>query len=128
MGAASLATLRSALDRLWHAVESAEGDEVEWCLDLHLAGAKDTKWVQVLAGTLNLAYPSAEDPHRLVTRVLGEAAQAWSVLELEPGLFATFDLGDMDLRDLAPMLDRYFVAVLGADDSRDAIDVELTTL
>ena len=107
---------------------AAASDEPEWCLTLSLAGREETAWVQVMPGTLNAAYPFADPPGSKVAVVLGDLASSVPLIDWQPELFATFDVDDIELADLARIIDRYFVAVLGADDARYRPSTELAPL
>jgi hypothetical protein len=129
MGAAAVAAIRPALDELAAAARSMDAsDEPEWCLTLSLPGSEETAWIQVMPGTLNAAYPFAHPPDRKVAIALGDLASSAPLIDWQPELFATFDVDDVELADLARIIDRYFVAILGADDVGYRPRIELAPL
>ena len=76
-----------------------------------------TVWIQVLAGSINMQYPFADEPAgRLRTSgafgTLTPALIAW-----EPDGYATWDIDGISPADVAFVVDQIFTQVLGCDDA-----------
>src|SRR5688572_10807291 len=118
MGADAISVIRPALDELANAVgATASDDQREWCLTVSLPGAESTAWVQVMLGTLNAAYPSNDLPDARVTAALGDLARPLELIDWQPEVYATFhfDFDDVGVTELARIVDRYFIAILGEE-------------
>jgi hypothetical protein len=74
-------------------------------------------WIQVLAGTVNMEYPFADDPVARLRRADAFGHLKPELIEWNAGEFATWDMGGIAPRDVAWIVDRLFTLVLGCDDA-----------
>jgi hypothetical protein len=119
MGADQVAAMRPAVVEM---LEGSSGDAV-WSATFEIAGVP-ARWVQVLPGALNMAYPGITSPAH---RVSGhERLAKLEVREWKPDDYATFELPeDASATDIAHLADALFQTILGcADDYRIEIRME----
>jgi hypothetical protein len=121
MGADQVAAMGPAIVSM---LEGSSGDAV-WSATFEIAG-DPARWVQVMPGALNMAYPNAAPPAHLVSSHEGLAKL--EVREWEPHEYATFEVPDQaSAMDIAHLADALFQTILGcADDYR--IDVRMERL
>lgn len=120
MGADQIAAIRPAIVEL----EEAPAAE-DWCATFEVPGTG--LWVQVVLGTLNFSYPYADNPGARL-RDLGFAAPGLEPTGWQPGKYATFSHAPLPSQDLAKLVDRLFVELLGCDHQSYEIDVSLERL
>lgn len=127
MGADAIAELRPPLRELMAERQGADDPAGELCLTLSVPGRAKDRWVQVLTGTLNAAYPHAERPEVRFAPALREHAASFRLLDWEPGLFAAFSFDALPIDDLAGVIDRVFSLVMETDPDA-GVDVEFMRL
>jgi len=74
-------------------------------------------WIQVLAGSVNMEYPFANDPVERLRACGLEIPKRLELLEWEASSFATFSITDISVDELAFLVDQLFTQVLGCDDA-----------
>jgi hypothetical protein len=121
MGADQVAAMSPAIVSM---LEGSSGDAV-WSATFEIAG--DTgRWVQVMPGALNMAYPSVAPPAHLVSG--HERLAMLEVREWTPHEYATFELPeDASAMDIAHLADALFQTILGCEDDY-RIDVRMERL
>jgi hypothetical protein len=73
-------------------------------------------WIQVMPGTVNMAYPLTEEPLELLGRRGVRGPAGMYLVEWKAGEYATLGFDDIAPRDHATFVDQLFVKVLGCDD------------
>ena len=110
MASDQIAAIRPMIAELEDAAANSEGGFVA---TFQISG-HPAKWVEVILGTVNFAYPYADDP---LERLLRQGIQPLPKLKLsqwQPDLFATFDYeSSVASRDVAKFVDRIFSEILG---------------
>ncbi len=108
MGERGITAIRAALRDVLAAETTDEGD---LCATI-VADRDEDRWVQVLGDSLNVAYPSSDDPARRLVPLL--AAKVPVTLETwEAGTYATLRLGSLELEAVAGAVDAVFTELLG---------------
>ncbi|MBA3766310.1 MAG: hypothetical protein H0W99_04845 [Acidobacteria bacterium] len=74
-------------------------------------------WIQVMPGTINMAYPFTEEPLELLHRQGIRSPSDIYLVEWAAGEYATFGFGDISPREHAFFVDQLFVKILGCDDA-----------
>lgn len=117
MGTRQYATIERAVSAACKKV-GADGTAPALCATLAARSAAGAEvWVQVMAGTVNLAYPFADDPVARLRQANAFATLEPSLIGWEANAYATFDTGGIAARDIAFCVDRIFTKVLGCDDA-----------
>ena len=117
MGAHQIAQMEPSVSEVYKGISSLD-DPPSVCCTLEamtLSGAK--VWIQVLPGTVNMAYPFTEEPLDLLLRQGIRSPSDIYLVEWAAGEYATFGFGDISARDHAFFVDQLFVKVLGCDDA-----------
>ena len=91
------------------------------CVTLQITG-EPAKWIQIVADTVNAAYPHTLDPQEKLN-TLPKLAGHGKVVGWETGKFATFQFDKMEPTSLAHWVDAYFVSVLGCLPGEYHVDV-----
>jgi len=117
MGADQIAAIRPAIAE----VEQAPSGE-EWCASFEVPNS--AHWVQVVPGTLNMSYPYADDPADRLQRI-GIAPNTLHLVDWQPGKYATFTYAPLPNREIAKLVDRLFVTLLGCDGDTYEVGVAL---
>ncbi len=97
-------------------IREALAGGADFCATFSLSG-KSEHWVQFVDGTVNAAYPLAEEPSALIVRMENALLESW-----EPHQYLTVKLSLADARSISNWIAQYFEEVLGAfgDYSLDA--------
>jgi hypothetical protein len=74
-------------------------------------------WIQVLAGSVNMHYPFANDPLERIRSCGIRMPVGLELLEWEASSFATFSVASISAGELAFFVDQLFTQVLGCDDA-----------
>jgi hypothetical protein len=74
-------------------------------------------WIQVMAGTVNMEYPFADDPAERLRRADAFGHLKPELIDWSANTFATWDMASIAPRDVAWFVDRLFTRVLGCDDA-----------
>lgn len=77
------------------------------CATFSLAGKSD-HWVQFVDGTVNAAYPLANEPSALLAQMGNALLESW-----RPHQHLTVKLAIADARSISKWIDQYFEQVLG---------------
>jgi hypothetical protein len=128
MGAKQIAEMEPSLGEVYKGI-SGEDDPPTLCCTLEtmtLSGAE--VWVQVMPGTVNMAYPSAEEPLELLRRVGVRSPPDIYLVEWAAGEYATFGFGNISARDHASFVDQLFVRILGCDDESYELGIKVEGL
>ena len=117
MGANQIAEMEPSLSEVYKGVSSPDDPPTSCCTleAMTLVGAE--VWIQVMPGTVNMAYPFTEEPFDLLRRQGVRSPSDIYLVEWAAGEYATFGFGDISPRDHASFVDRLFVKVLGCDDA-----------
>lgn len=108
MGADQIAAIRPAIAEL---EEANRGSEGEFIARFDVPG-HNQHWVEVVVGTVNLAYPFKDDPlTRLLSQEIAPLPEL-TLVEWQPELFATFRYDSAaSSREVAKFVDRLFEAL-----------------
>ena len=115
MGADQLAAIRPAIAEVYEAPTD------DWCATLEIPGTEH--WVQVVRGTLNVAYPYDGEPLERFTR-LASLLPDVQLTDWEAETYATFSHGECSSADLAKAVDCLFLVLL--DDQAAGYEVDVS--
>ena len=110
MGADQIAAIRPAIAELEAAARNSAG---EFVARFEIPGSHPL-WVEVVLGTVNVAYPWVDDPRERLLRQGISPLPKMTLTEWQPKLFATFlyELGTPS-REVARFVDRVLGEMLG---------------
>jgi hypothetical protein len=91
------------------------------CATLEVVGAAES-WVQVVARTVNAAYPHTDSPEERLRRLELPPLSA-TLVSWEARKFATFEFAQLEVEAVARWIDAYFVRVLGCVEGAYHLDV-----
>ena len=128
MGANQIAEMEPSLSEVYRGIFS-EDDPPTSCCTLEAKTPSGSEiWVQVMPGTVNMAYPSAEEPLELLRRQSVRGPSDIYLVEWAAGEYATFGFGNISARDHAVFVDQLFVKILGCDDASYELRVKIEPL
>lgn len=117
MGANQIAEMEPSLTEVYKDISGPDDPPTSCCtLEAQTLSGSEV-WIQVMPGTVNMAYPFAEEPLGLLRRQGVRGPAGLYLVEWEPGVYATFGFGEITPRDHAHFVDQLFVSVLGCDDA-----------
>lgn len=124
MGADQIAQMEPSLREVYKGISSPDDPPTSCCTleVMTLSGAEI--WLQVMPGTVNMAYPFTEDPLELLRRLGVRSPPDVYLVEWSAGEYATFGFSDIAPRDHASFVDQLFVKVFGCD---EAYEVKIST-
>ena len=120
MGADQIAAIHPLIVEI---EEAPEGEE--WCASFEVP--QSDHWVQVVPGTVNFSYPYADCPAERLEH-LGIFSNRLQLDDWKPGKYAAFTYAPLPNREIARLVDRIFVTLLGCDDDTYQLDVSLERL
>lgn len=110
MAADQIAAIRPAIAELEDADRNSEG---EFIARFQIPGT-DVKWVEVILGTVNFAYPYTDEPLERLLRQGIKPLPKLTLSEWQPELFATFLYeSSAPSRDVAKFVDCILGEILG---------------
>jgi hypothetical protein len=117
MGANQIAEMEPSLSEVYKGISSPDDPPTSCCTLEAMTLLGSEVWIQVMPGTVNMAYPFTEEPLDLLRRQGVRSPSDIYLVEWAAGEYATFGFGDISPRDHATFVDRLFVKVLGCDDA-----------
>ena len=117
MGASQIAEMETSLREVYKGISSPDDPPTLCCSMEAMTISGLEVWIQVMPGTVNMAYPFTDDPLELLRRRGVRSPSDIYLVEWAAGEYATFGFGDISARDHAFFVDRLFVQVLGCDDA-----------
>jgi hypothetical protein len=128
MGAKQIAEMEPSMREVYKGVNGPDDPPTACCTfeTVNLAGSEI--WLQAMAGTVNMAYPFAEEPLALLSRQGVRSPAGLYLVEWTTGEFATFGFDNTSPRDHAFFVDQLFVKVLGCDDEGYALKATIESL
>ena len=128
MGANRIAEMEPCVSEVYKGI-SSEDDPPTLCCTLEAITLLGSEvWVQVMAGTVNMAYPSAEEPLELLRRQGVRSPPDIYLVEWAASEYATFGFGHLAARDHAFFVDQLFVKILGCDDASYELRIKVESL
>jgi hypothetical protein len=117
MGANQIAAIEPSLSEVYKGIASPDDPPTSCCtLEAKtLSGAE--VWIQVMPGTVNMAYPFTEEPLELLRKQGVRSPSDTYLVEWAAGEYATFGFGHISAREHAVLVDQLFVKVFGCDDA-----------
>ena len=117
MGADQTAAIRPALCELFEAIANGEPDAKSLCITFTVPEHADV-WVQTMHGTVNAAYPRAEDPTDFLRSAILPLVPDLVLAGWEPQQYVTWSHGQCSVHALAEFIDQLLIALhpLSADD------------
>ena len=97
-----LATIAAAIEE----IEDDDSDDT-LCASFHIAG-RETPWIQVIPGTLNLWWPSNENPAGHVQRSGVAILPGLTLVDWNAGTFAMFEFDEAPPEEQAVVVDQLF--------------------
>jgi hypothetical protein len=126
MGRRQIETIERGVREAYRGVAGPDDEPKFSCTLESRSAAGGEVWVQVIPGTVNMAYPFDDDPLDRLGACGVDAPPALDLIEWDAGSYAAFDVGGVPARDQALFVDRLFVLVLGCDDEYElATSVEV---
>ena len=110
MGAAQIAEIRPAIAEL----ESLAPDERANVVARFGVPDEDALWVEVILGTVNLAYPFGDEPSSRLKSAGVEALGSMVLVQWEQNVYATFEYRHESDLQTARFIDQVFEKLLGA--------------
>jgi hypothetical protein len=117
MGANQIAEMEPSLSEVYKGISSPDDPPTSCCTLEAMTLLGSEVWIQVMPGTVNMAYPFTEEPLDLLRRQGVRSPSDIYLVEWAAGEYATFGFGDISVRDHASFVDQLFVKVLGCDDA-----------
>lgn len=117
MGANQIAAMEPSLSEVYKGISSPDDLPTSCCTLEAMTLSGSGVWIQVMPGTINMAYPFTEEPLDLLRRQGVRSPSDIYLVEWSAGEYATFGFGDISARDHAFLVDQLFVKVLGCDDA-----------
>ena len=117
MGANQIAEMEASLSEVYKGISSPDDPPTSCCTLEAMTLLGSEVWIQVMPGTVNMAYPFTEEPFDLLRRQGVRSPSDIYLVEWAAGEYATFGFGDISPRDHASFVDQLFVKVLGCDDA-----------
>ena len=116
MGARQIAEMSPGVSEVYKGIDSPDDPPTACCtLEARTPSGAEV-WIQVMPGTVNMAYPLTEEPLELLGRRGVRGPASLYLVEWAAGEYATFGFDDIAPRDHATFVDQLFVKVLGCDD------------
>lgn len=116
MGASQIAKIESSLSEVYKGISCPDDPPTSCCTLEVITPVGSQAWIQVLPGTVNMAYPFAEDPLELMRHRGVDCPSDVYLVEWAADEYATFGFGNISVRDHATFVDELFVKILGCDD------------
>ena len=128
MGAHQIAEMEPSLREVYKGVSRPDDPPTSCCTLEALTLSGSEVWIQVMPGTVNMAYPFTEEPLELLRRRGVRSPQDIYLVEWAAGEYATFGFGDIPARDHAFFVDQLFVKILGCDDASYKLKTSIESL
>ena len=123
MGKKQIAIMHPVIDEFFGTAE-----EGNLCLTLE-ANGDEKIWVQVVAESVNMAYPFRDDPTARLERLQIKDRQLLELVQFESKLFATFGFRkEIASKNVARIVDSLFVSHLGCDDATYTVEMSVSSL
>lgn len=123
MGKKQIAIMHPIIDEFFGTAE-----EGNLCLTLE-ANGDEKIWVQVVAESVNMAYPFRDDPTARLERLQIKDRQLLELVQFESKLFATFGFRkEIASKKVARIVDSLFVSHLGCDDATYTVEMSVSSL
>jgi hypothetical protein len=116
MGANQIAEMEPSLSEVYKDISSLDDPPTSCCTLEATTLSGSQVWIQVMPGTVNMAYPFMDEPLELLLRQGIRSPSDIYLVEWAAGEYATFGFGNISARDHAFFVDQLFVEVLGCDD------------
>lgn len=117
MGADQIAEMEPSLTQVYQGISSPDDPPTSCCTLEAMTLSGSEVWIQVMPGTVNMAYPFTEEPLELLHRQSVRSPSDIYLVEWAAGEYATFGFGDISPREHAFFVDQLFVKILGCDDA-----------
>ncbi len=117
MGANQIAEMEPSLSQVYQGISSPDDSPTSCCTLEAMTLSGSEVWIQVMPGTINMAYPFTEEPLELLHRQGIRSPSDIYLVEWAAGEYATFGFGDISPREHAFFVDQLFVKILGCDDA-----------
>jgi len=128
MGSIQIARMEPGVREVYKGVSGPDDPPTSCCTLEATTPSGSEVWVQVMAGTVNMAYPFTEEPLESLRRRGVRSPQDIYLVEWAAGEYATFGFADITARDHACFVDQLFVKVLGCDDENYEIRASVESL
>ena len=117
MGANQIAVMEPSLREVYKGISGPDDPPTSCCTLEATTLSGSQVWIQVMPGTVNMAYPFIDEPLELLRREGVRSPSDMYLVEWAAGEYATFGFNNISPRDHAFFVDRLFVKVLGCDDA-----------
>ncbi len=117
MGAKQIAEMEPSLREVYEGVNGPDDPPPACCTMETTTLSGSEVWLQVMAGTVNMAYPLTEEPLELLQRQGIRTPAGFYMVEWAAGEYATFGFDNIPPSEHAAFADQLFVKVLGCDDA-----------
>lgn len=117
MGANQIAEMEPSLSQVYQGISSPDDSPTSCCTLEAMTLSSSEVWIQVMPGTVNMAYPSTEEPLELLHRQGVRSPADIYLVEWAAGEYATFGFGNISPKEHALFVDQLFVKILGCDDA-----------
>ena len=128
MSANQIAEMEPGISQVYEGISSPDDPPTSCCTLEATTPSGSEVWVQVMPGTINMAYPFTEEPLELLQRQDVRRPPDIYLVEWSAGEFATFGFGNISPRDHANFVDQLFVKTLGCDDASYQLKIKIEAL
>ncbi len=128
MGANQIAEMLPVLSEVYKGISGPDDPPTSCCTLEAVSRSGSEVWIQAMPGTVNMAYPFADDPLELLGRRGVRKPPDVYLVEWAAGGYATFGFGDTSPRDHAFFVDQLFVKVLGCDEESYEVKTSIEPL
>lgn len=128
MGARQIAEMLPGVSEVYKGINSPDDPPTACCTLEALTPSGSEVWIQVMPGTVNMAYPLTEEPLELLGRQGIHGPADMYLVEWKAGEYATFGFDDIAPREHATFVDQLFVKVLGCDDEAYEVKASIEPL
>ena len=116
MGVSQIAEMEPSLIEVYKGISNPDDPPTLCCTLESMNSSGSDVWIQVMPGTVNMAYPLADEPLDLLRRKGVTIPPDIYLVEWVEGEYATFGFGDISAREHAFFVDQLFTKALGCDD------------
>lgn len=125
MGTNQIAQMEPSLSEVYKGISGPDDPPTSFCTLEAITFSGSEVWVQVMPGTVNMAYPFTEAPLELLRSRGVRSPREIYLVEWVANEYATFGFGDISPRDHATFVDQLLVKILGCDETSYELKISI---